>query len=86
MGVLRGSSVASNIVPFLKDGSFDPDAVRVMGDAFDRARKLLHDRGQPGVVQEIIAKRIIAIAEGGERDPDKMCKLALAAFGIDRTD
>lgn len=57
-----------------------------MGDAFDQARKLLHDRGQPSVVQEIIAKRIIEIARTGERDADKMCKRVLTAFGIDRTD
>jgi glyoxylate carboligase len=73
-------------VPFLKDGSFDPETVHAMGDAFDRARKLLHDRGQPSVVQEIIAKRIIEIARTGERDADKMCKRVLTAFGIDRTD
>jgi hypothetical protein len=76
----------STIIPFLKDGSFDPDTTRAMGEAFDRARKQLHDRGQPDVVQEIIARRIIDIARTGERDPDTMCKRALAAFGIDRTD
>jgi hypothetical protein len=78
--------LSATIVPFLKDGSFDPETVHAMGDAFDKARKLLHDRGQPGVVQEIIAKRIIEIARTGERDPDKMCKQTLSAFGIDRTD
>ena len=57
-----------------------------MGEAFDKARKLLHDRGQPAMVQEIIAKRIIDIARTGERDPEKMCKQALAAFGIERSD
>ena len=48
-----------------------------MGDAFDKARKLLHDRGQPGVVQEIIAKRIIDVARTGERNADRMCKQVL---------
>jgi len=57
-----------------------------MSAAFDRARKLLHDRGRPGVVLEIIATRIIAIAAAGERDPDQMCQQALATFGIDRID
>lgn len=78
--------MSATIVPFLKDGSFDPETVHAMGDAFDQARKLLHDRGQPSVVQEIIAKRIIEIARTGERDADKMCKRVLTAFGIDRTD
>jgi hypothetical protein len=78
--------LSATIVPFLKDGSFDPETVHAMGDAFDKARKLLHDRGQPGVVQEIIAKRIIDVARTGERNADRMCKLVLAGFGIDRTD
>lgn len=73
-------------MPFLKDGSFDPGTIHAMSAAFDRARKLLHDRGQPGVVLEIIATRIIAIAAAGERDPDQMCQQALATFGIDRID
>jgi hypothetical protein len=84
--VARGPFVSSNIVPFLKEGSFDPNAVRAMGEAFDKARKLLHDRGQPGIVQEIIAKRIIEIARTGERNPDKMCQQVLAALGFDRAD
>jgi hypothetical protein len=78
--------LSSAIAPFLKDGSFDPETTRAMGEAFDKARKLLHDRGQPNVVLEIMAKRIIEIAGTGERDPDKMCRQALLAFGIDRID
>ena len=78
--------MSATIVPFLKDRSFDPETVHAMGDAFDKARKLLHDRGQPGVVQEIIAKRIIDVARTGERNADRMCKQVLAGFGIDRTD
>ncbi|HYK12831.1 MAG TPA: hypothetical protein VEW70_02480 [Burkholderiales bacterium] len=78
--------MSASIVPFLKDGSFDPGTIHAMSAAFDRARKLLHDRGQPGVVLEIIATRIIAIAAAGERDPDQMCQQALATFGIDRID
>jgi hypothetical protein len=78
--------VSTTIVPFLKDGSFDPETTRAMSEAFDKARKLLHDRGQPDVVLEVIARRIIEITRGGERNPDVMCKQALATFGIDRTD
>ena len=33
-------------------------------------------------MQEIIAKRIIDIAETGERDPDKMCERVLLTFGL----
>ena len=34
------------------------------------------------IVQEVIAKRIIAIGKTGERSPDKICELALGAFSI----
>jgi len=71
-----------DIRPFLKDRSFDKEATRVMGEAYDQARKMLHDRGQPDVVQEIIAKRIIDIAATGERDPDELARRALDALGL----
>jgi hypothetical protein len=53
-----------------------------MGEAYDKARKALHDKGQPPVVQEIIAKRIIAIAAKGERNPDELARRALQALGL----
>ena len=41
----------------------------------------LHDTGQPHIVNQIIAKRIIAAAKQGERDPQKFCELALKGLG-----
>src|SRR5580765_2405605 len=61
-----GCRVAADIQPFLKDRSFGADAARVMGEAYDKARRMLHDTGQPHLVQEIIAKKIIDIATTGE--------------------
>ena len=55
---------------------------RIMGEAFDSARRELHDRGQPAVVQEIIAKRIIEIAATGVRDPEQLALQALGTLGI----
>ena len=52
-----------------------------MGEAFDAANKELHDAGQPAIVQEIIAKRIIAAASLGERDVVRLRDVALAALG-----
>jgi hypothetical protein len=49
--------------------------------AFDKARKTLHDNGQPEIVYEVIARRIIALAQQGERNPDKLCEGALMALG-----
>ena len=55
-----------------------------MGQAYDKARELLHDGGQPAIVNEIIARRIIEIAEKGEHEADKLCERVLSAFGMDR--
>ena len=38
--------------------------------------------GQPDIVKEIIAKRIVEIAKTGERDPVQLCERALAALGF----
>jgi hypothetical protein len=74
--------VAADIQPFLKDRSFDADAARVMGEAYDKARRMLHDTGQPHLVQEIIAKKIIDIATTGVRDPDELARQALLSLGL----
>ena len=74
--------MTADIVPFLKDRAFDAEATRVMGEAYDKARKMLRDRGQPHLVQEIIAKRIIDIAMTGERNPDELARRALQELGL----
>ena len=47
-------------------------------------RKGLQDGGQPDLVREIIAKRIIEAAEKGERDPVRLRDAGLAALGYGR--
>jgi hypothetical protein len=60
------------------------EATRIMGEAFDAACKGLRDTGQPALVREIIARRIIKAAKKGERDPVRLRKAGLAALGYDR--
>jgi hypothetical protein len=55
-----------------------------MGEAFDAACKDLDEAGQPSVVYEAVAKRIIEVAKSGERDPNKLRDRALTAFGHKR--
>ena len=62
--------------------TYDPDTVRVMSEAYDAAVKALRDRGQPLVVQEVIAKRTMELAGLGERDPERLAQTLLAEFGI----
>lgn len=64
------------------DTVFDPDTAAMLGAVFDKAIASLHDTGQPEIVREAIARRIIALAAKGERDPDNLCKAALAALGV----
>ena len=56
-----------------------------MGKAFDSVIRELHDSGQSSVAREVIAERIIALARTGERDPDKLCELAMDALGVRRS-
>jgi hypothetical protein len=72
------------ILPFFKDAAFDPGTTETMGRAFEQACTALQDSGQPDLVKEVIAKRIVQVAEPGERDPDKLCERALKALGIER--
>jgi hypothetical protein len=48
----------------------------------DRVCHSLRDNGQPDLVRQIIAKRIIEVARKGERDPDELCARALQALGF----
>jgi hypothetical protein len=65
------------ITMFLDGYKPAPETKRVMGVAFEAARVALKlsDRDDPAVA--ILAKRIIAIAKEGERNPDLLCERAL---------
>jgi hypothetical protein len=82
----EGYGAVASILPFLKpgDGSFDDYATRVMGEAFDDARKKLNSTGQPPIVFDTIAARIIAAAGKGERDPIRLRDVGLAGLAHDR--
>ena len=70
------------IKALLADTSFDPEAVRLLGQAFDHACGEIHANGQPSLIREIIAKRIIELASDGERDPIKLSEAALTSLGL----
>ena len=71
---IGGCDVAS-IIPFVPRGVFDDATTGIMGKAFDAACKELHDEGQPVIVHEVMAKRIIAAVQKGERDV-KRCRMS----------
>jgi hypothetical protein len=51
-----------------------------LGQAFDAACKELHDTGQPEIVREVLAKRIIAEALRGQRSVRRLRDAALAGI------
>ena len=66
-----------SIQSFVKPGEFEPEALATMSEAFEAALKELDNTGQPKLVLEIIAERIIAAARIGERDPVRLRAVAL---------
>lgn len=74
----------ADILQFIRpQTAFDPEFITLLGKAYDMAIAALHNVGQPDVVREVIAKRIIKEARKGERDPAKLCAAALTAFNYD---
>jgi hypothetical protein len=79
--------VMASIVPFISNAVFEQADIQVMTDAYNRAIEDIYSFGRPNkTVEAIIATRIITLAKGGERDPDRLCERALAAcgFNLDR--
>ena len=78
----------ASILPFIrKTGTvFDDRMTKIMGEAFDSACKELHDSGQPPIVYEVIAKRIIDAVRGGEHDVMRLRNVGLAALGLEDDD
>ena len=56
----------------------------LVGQAFDKVCSKLGDQRQPPSLKESIAKRLIAIADHGERDPEKMGEAAMISLGLKR--
>jgi hypothetical protein len=68
-------------MPMRSRGVFRPEAIAEMNEILDAAFEKLQDSGEPDVVREIIAMRIIAAAKLGERDPARLLEAALRGSG-----
>jgi hypothetical protein len=76
--------VPAPFVPPFSQASSDAHIVAIMGTAYTKTCKMLHDKGQPSLVQEVIAGRIIEIVRSGERDPDRICLRVITDLGLQR--
>jgi hypothetical protein len=70
----------ATIIPMLQDDVFDPDALRAMSTALDEVCRVLrvdHDQR----AREVMAVRIIQLAQRGERDAQRLRDRVLREAG-----
>jgi hypothetical protein len=73
------------IVPLLAQSAFDPETIETLVSVFDAAWRKVEQSGSKlaspaykRAAQEIIAKRIIEMAQRGERDPHDLAEDAVS--------
>jgi len=63
---------------YLDDRWFDEETTRLMGLAFEMAlASLRFTPGHADPLRERIARKIVELAQAGERDPERLCDGAL---------
>jgi hypothetical protein len=74
-----------SVAPLLAESAFEPETVAVLASVFEIAWQKVEQSGSklasPGykrAAQEIIAKRIIEMAQCGERDPNALADDAVS--------
>ena len=69
------------IYRLIRETVFEPEAIERMTAAYEQALTVLQltDRSDP--ITELVARKIIQIAEVGETYPDRLCQRALEALG-----
>jgi uncharacterized membrane-anchored protein len=65
------------IFRLLKGSAFGPDEIGRMAEAYERALRVLDIPERNSPVTEVLARRIIEVAQTGEKDPVRMCARAL---------
>lgn len=71
------------IYRLLQNSAFDPDKISVMVEAYERACReleLVGDRNDQ--LTELVAKKIVEIAQTGVLDPKFICERSLQELGI----
>lgn len=70
------------IYRLLQFATFDPEMIARMTEAYEGALHVLRlvDRQDP--ITELVAKKIIEVAQVGERDPARICERALNELGV----
>jgi hypothetical protein len=72
------------IYRFIANGSFGPDEIKVMTEAYEGALIDLRIVNRDDPVTELIAKSIVNVTASGERDAIAVKERAVNALGIRR--
>jgi hypothetical protein len=76
----RNQLLSMSIRTYLDGHKFDDETTRQMGIAFEMALASLGATpGSDDPIRAALAQRIIAQAQAGERDPERLCEGALRA-------
>jgi hypothetical protein len=67
---------------YLANTHFKPETIAKICEAFELAKRAMHDHGQPELIQEILARKIIDLAQHGENNPAKLSRRALHDIGL----
>jgi hypothetical protein len=74
-----------SIIPLLQQSAFEPEMIEILVSVFETAWQRVEQSGSKlaspaykGPAQEIIAKRIIEMAQRGGRDPTELADDAVA--------
>ncbi len=70
-----GASVA--IYRLLQKSAFDPEDTKRMGDAYELALVSLKLTNRSDPLMETVAHHIVEIAQTGEKNPSRICALAV---------
>jgi hypothetical protein len=73
-------SDAMTIKPFLEGRRFDPETVKVMGIAYENARKALGLGSKDDFRTRIVARTVIEVTHRGIRDADQLTAAVLREF------
>jgi hypothetical protein len=67
------------IYRLLRREVFEPEDLRLLAIVYEDTAKALGVTDQNGPVRELIARKLIALAQAGERDPDSLKELTIDA-------
>ena len=66
----------------LQYSAFGPDDIVSLTIAYEDALRSLRLVDRDSLVAEIVARKIIEVAQAGIRDPAKICAIVIEDFGI----